>query len=61
MKMRNKEKIKSFFRHLATFGGAILVSKGVVDDKDVEAIIGGGTALMALILALKNKHDLLQK
>lgn len=51
----NKAVILGFVRHLFTYGGGILTSKGVVGASEAEAIIGGSVALVGLIWSFFDK------
>lgn len=50
-----REKLEGFVRHLLTFTGGILVSKGLVDESIVMESIGILVSLSGLIWSIKNK------
>ena len=51
----NKEQILGIVRHTLTFGGGIVVMKGLVDEATVTEIIGGVMTLTGTIWSVINK------
>lgn len=45
----NAEKIQGLIRHVLTFGGGILVSKGLVDETTMLELVGGATTLLGFL------------
>ncbi len=50
-----KEKLLGIVRHVLTFGGGILIAKGLMDDGTLTEIIGGVTTLIGTIWSLLSK------
>lgn len=46
----------SILRHVLTFGGGIAVAEGLADPASIEAIGGGLTAAVGLVLSWRNKR-----
>ena len=51
----NKEVILGLVRHLLTFGGGLLVTKGAVDAGTVEIIVGSVVTLVGAVWSVLQK------
>jgi len=51
----NKEQILGIVRHLLTFFGGILVTKGLVDETFVTELIGGISTVIGAVWSFLNK------
>lgn len=53
----NKETILGVLRHILTFGGGFLVTKGVADAGMVETGIGALTTIIGLVWSIVEKRN----
>jgi hypothetical protein len=51
----NKETILGIVRHILTTAGGVLVTKGVTDDSNAQAIVGGIIAAIGVIWSIVQK------
>lgn len=51
----NKEVVLGLVRHLLTFGGGLLVTKGAVDAGTVEIIVGSVVTLVGAVWSVLQK------
>jgi len=52
----NKLKMLGVIRHILTFAGGILITKGVIDESTTNEIIGGIIALLSAIWSVTDKQ-----
>ncbi len=52
----NKEKVLGIVRHVLTFGGGILIAKGIIDESTASEIIGGVITLVGAIWSVVAKN-----
>lgn len=53
----NKDTILGVIRHILTFGGGYLVTKGFTDAATSDQIIGGVTALIGVVWSILDKKN----
>lgn len=53
----NKETILGVIRHILTFGGGFLVTKGLADAGMVESIVGALTTLVGVVWSIAEKRN----
>lgn len=52
----NKAAILGFLRHVLTYGGGFLTSKGIVDASSAESLVGGAVAVAGLVWSVIEKR-----
>lgn len=53
----NKEKVLGIVRHVLTFGGGLLVAKGLMTEALSQEIIGGLVSLVGLVWSIVSKKS----
>ena len=56
----NKESILGIIRHVLTFAGGIIVTKGLADDADITAVIGGLITVTGAVWSILSKRAALK-
>lgn len=51
----NKEQVLGIVRHVLTFAGGILITKGLIESSMSEEIIGGVVSLVGLVWSVVTK------
>jgi hypothetical protein len=51
-----KEQLLGIVRHVVTFVGGVLVTKGLIDNSTVQEILGGVTTLAGVIWSIVAKN-----
>lgn len=54
----SKEMVLGLARHLMTFGGGLLASKGYIDNGDVEMAVGAAVTLLGIVWSAIDKRKL---